>query len=393
MQRIYLDNNASTVIEPAVAEAMHQCHREGFVNPASQHQSGQKARRRLETLRSELLEMLGAKSTGMDADQLVFTSGGTESNNLALTGLAYLADGSLPDNKRLLISSIEHPSIDACATYLASLGFTIERLSVNADGVVQVDELEQLLRQPTRLVSVMSANNETGVIQPVAEIAQICRQHGALFHTDAVQVVGKLPVNFTAIDADALSFTAHKMHGPRGIGGLVLRNGVSPFPMLFGGFQQLGVRPGTEDVALVTGFTEAFRLFIRDIDRAERMEQLRDRLLKLIAGQLDDPAGVIVNGQHSLRVPHTLNLSFPGVNRQEFIMAADMQGLSVSTGSACASGSSDPSPILIAMGLEQEVIEGSIRISLSAQTTESEIDLAAERIVLIVNNLRRQKSR
>ena len=392
MQRIYLDNNASTVIDPAVAEAMHRCQLEGFVNPASQHQPGQKARRRLESMRSEILELMGANATGMDADRLVFTSGGTESNNLALAGLALMPDGSLPANNRILISAIEHPSIEACASYLGSRGFIVDRVGVTKDGVVKLDELKQKLQLPTWLVSVMLANNETGVIQPVTEIVRLCRQHGALIHTDAVQCVGKLPVSFTSLGVDALSLTAHKLHGPRGIGGLILGNDVTPFPMMFGGFQQVGFRPGTEDICLVTGLLESLKLFAVDSDRASRLEKLRDRIQATILEHLSGPGDVVINGRQSPRVPHTLNLSFPGVNRQEFIMAADMQGLSVSTGSACASGSSDPSPILIAMGLEKDVIEGSIRISLSAQTTAAEIDLAAERIIMIANNLRRQKS-
>ncbi len=387
MQQIYLDNNSTTTIDPAVAETMAECLAAGFVNPASQHQMGQAARRALEDSRTAILQLIGATPTSMEADQLIFTSGGTESNNLGLLGLSHQPDGSLPECRRVLVSSIEHPSISVAADLLQQQGWTVERIRVDSDGVIYLDHLDELLDQPARLVSVMAANNETGVIQPVAQIAERCQKAKALFHCDAVQALGKIPLDFYDVGCDAMTITAHKLHGPRGIGALVLRNGLTPFPAFFGGFQQQGIRPGTEDVCLARGFSKAVELAVSDLKkRARHMRTLRDRLQKELCEKC---TGVTVNGGDADRTPHTLNLSFSGINRQEFLLAADMNGLAVSTGSACASGSSDPSPVLLAMGLGSDVVEGSIRISFSARSTPVEMIRASDCIVNLVNNLRR----
>ena len=387
MNPIYLDNNSTTVIEPDVADTISQCMRDGFVNPASQHQMGQAARARLENSRSVILKLLGASDSGMQADSLIFTSGGTESNNLALMGLATNSDGTMPDCRRVLVSAIEHPSISVTADLLKQRGFEIEILGADADGVVDLDQTARLLEKPARLVSVMAANNETGVIQPVREIARLCRNAGSLFHCDAVQAVGKIPLSFADLDSDAMTITAHKFHGPRGIGGLVLKHGTNPFPNIFGGFQQQGIRPGTEDVCLAAGFAKAVELSITSLkSRASLMRELRDQLERSICDQIPDTT---INGGNVPRTPHTLNLSVPGINRQELLMAADMNGIAISTGSACASGSSDPSPVLVAMGLNSDVVEGSVRLSLSAKTTVSEIVDAADRITSLIKDLRR----
>ena len=386
MNSIYLDNNSTTAIDPDVVEAVSRCMSEGYVNPASQHQLGQKSRRRLEEIRTETLGLLGANDRGMTADSLVFTSGGTESNNLALTGLAFEKDGTKPVNDRIVVSSIEHPSVLAAAEYLSSQGFQVEKVTCCSNGQMDLDHLNLLLQQPTRLVSVMAVNHETGSIQPIKEISKLCRDTGVLVHCDAVQAVGKMPISFADLGIDALSFTAHKLHGPKGIGGLILRNKLNVFPRFFGGFQQQGWRPGTEDVCLATGMLIALRKFHGELEkRLERIRRLRDRMETRIKGNID----IRINGQESDRVPHTINVSFLGVSRQEFLMAADMNGIAISTGSACASGSSNPSPVLVAMGLPENVIEGAIRISLSAMTTEAEIDSATERIIRISKDLRR----
>ncbi len=385
MRQVYLDNNSTTRIDPVVAQAMSECWIKGHVNPASQHQSGQAARRRLGQIRNEILQLLGAHTSGMNADRLIFTSGGTESNNLALIGLAFEPDGSLPKVKRVLISAIEHPSIVAAGQYLTRHGFAVERIAVDGNGVIDLDDLANRLRTPVRLVSVMRVNNETGVIQPVREIAEQCRSNGVQLHSDAVQAVGRITVDVNELQVDALTFTAHKFHGPGGIGALILKKSAQPFPVLFGGFQQFGIRPGTEDICLATGMLVALRQFINSAEqRQNRIRALRDRLQTSICDQC---TAVVVIGGNAERVPHTLNLSFRGINRQEFLLAADMAGLAISSGSACASGSSEPSPVLLAMGLESEIVDGSIRISLSAQTTGEEIEWAIDRIRKISNRL------
>ncbi len=389
MNFIYLDNNSTTNIDPDVARQVNECMLAGYLNPASQHLAGQRSRRRLESLRCDILRLIGATYQGMQSDQLFFTSGGTESNNLAICGLAYDTYGKLPDNNRIIVSSIEHPSVLAIADYLSTVGFDVARVICHKSGLVDLQHLETLLQTPTRLASIMTVNHETGAIQPIKEVVKLCRKYGSLIHTDAVQAVGKIPVSFGNLGVDALSFTAHKLHGPKGIGALVLKHSLSLFPRLFGGFQQQGMRPGTEDVCLPTGLLASLENFTNDqVGRAERVLILRDELER----SLNENCDIVIHADQSHRVPHTSNVSFRGINRQEFLLACDLNGIGISTGSACASGSSEPSPVLGAMGLDKEVIESSVRISLSAFTSRPEVDLACERIINIYNNLRRLKS-
>ncbi len=380
MKRIYLDNNSTTPIDPAVAEAMAECYRAGYANPASQHESGRRARKRLEEAREGIGYLVGADLSSNDADQVVFTSGGTEANNLAIRGLAGQAAGNV------VISAIEHPSVVGAAEHLRHRGFEIRRLRVSRNGVVDLDHLQQMIDASTRVVSIMLGNNETGVLQPVAEAARLCKQARVPLHTDAVQVVGKLPVSFREVGVAALTLSAHKFHGPRGIGALILRPDVKLEPIMFGGFQQAGLRPGTEPVDLAVGMYEALRMWAEQGDqRARQMCELRDRLEQLLSSQLDC---CVINGAGAARLSHTSNISFLGLNRQALLMALDLAGVDCSTGSACASGSSEPSPVLLAMGCEKDVVEGSLRISLGAQTRREEIDEAATRIVLAVKKLR-----
>ena len=347
-----------------------------------------------------MAEILGANCVGMQTDQLILTSGGTESNNLALLGLAAAAKEKQTDPIRVLVSAIEHPSVIGAAEQLARLGYDVEKIPVDSNGVCCLDAFSQLIENDSAgaigLVSVMLANNETGAIQPVCEMAEICKtvrpgdsQHRIIFHTDAVQAVGKIPVSFSDLGVDALSFTAHKLCGPRGIGGLLVRHGLSPHPILLGGFQQMAIRPGTEDVALAAGMCQALELYDADPgSRFEHLVGLRDELQNNLMAEFDD---LVINSGNAERVPHTLNISFPGVDRQSFLMAADIAGLAISTGSACASGSSELSPVLLAMGLKKEIIEGSIRISLGVSTTADEIAETTARISKIVNVFRGRK--
>jgi len=372
MNSIYLDHNSTTPIDPSVAAAMADCYAAGYLNPASQHQQGQRARTELESIRTSIVRQLGGSFSGMETDTLIFTSGGTESNNLAVTGLA-MANSDVA--KRVVLSPVEHPSVLGVADYLKAHGFDVVTIPVDRNGVCQLDSLKSLLAEPTSLVSVQLANHETGVLQPVSEIAKLCRDQGVLSHTDAVQAVGKIPVDFRQLGVDALTLTAHKFHGPRGIGGLIVRHGVNLQPMLFGGFQQMGLRPGTEDVALVTGMHVALKLFLDDPERhSEHLSSLRDRLLGQLLAEIPE---ITVNGASAEKVPQTLNVSLSGVDRQAFLMAADMDGIAISTGSACASGSSEPSPVLMAMQADQATVEGAIRISVGRTTTTDDIDLAA----------------
>ncbi len=391
MNPIYLDHNSTTPIDPRVVDTIADVLKAGFLNPASQHREGQRARRELESLRTKIIDLLGGQSRGMQADQLIITSGGTESNNLALIGLARQSSAKIDptgqSKSRVLVSAIEHPSIIGAAEALQREGFEVEHIRVDSNGVVCLADLESRLKgssaSPVTLVSIMLANNETGVIQPVSLAAALCHEHSASLHTDAVQMVGKLPVNFSAIGCDAMSFTAHKLHGPRGIGGLVLKHGLVVDPILFGGFQQMAMRPGTEDVALLAGMFRAIEIAGEDPDRATRMSQFRNLLESKLLERFD----MTINGRAATRMPHTSNVSFAGIDRQAFLMAADIEGLAISTGSACASGSSELSPVLLAMKANNDVVQGSIRISLGATTTNAEIEEAIIRISSIVEKL------
>ena len=373
-ETIYLDSCATTPLLEAVAHAMHEVRLRGMANPASQHEPGRQARRILEESRVRIAELLGAETRGMTADRLILTSGGTEANTIALRGLA-------PEpGSRVLISSIEHPSMMATAEQMAASGWKIDTIRVDQNGLLDLDHARHLLAdgpQPA-LVSVMLGNNETGVLQPIRELAELCTEHETLLHTDAVQAVGKIPVNFRELGAMALTFAPHKFHGPLGIGGLLLRDGVAPRAQLFGGFQQGGLRPGTESVELAVGARVALEQWASEGERcSNRIASLRNRLESGIL-EIEPRAQVI--GRQVERLPHVSCLAFEGFDRQSLAMALDLAGIACSTGSACASGSSEPSPVLVAMDLAPELLGGAIRLSLSSLTTEAEIDRAIELI-------------
>jgi cysteine desulfurase len=386
---IYLDHNATTPLLPEVAEAMRACWAEPCLNPASQHEFGRAARRILEDARDRIGELLGAASN----DRVLFTSGGTEANNLAIRGVLPLppgegrGEGAL--SRSLIVSALEHPSVATLADELQRRGHTVVSLAVAADGAIQTDSLRNLLRPESSVVAAMLGQNETGVLQPVRELAAICNEHNVPLHTDAAQVVGKLPVNFRDLGVATMTVAAHKFHGPVGIGALIVRHDIKLQPQLFGGFQQAGLRPGTESVALAVGMRRALELWHAQRDeRASRMRDLRDRFERaILAGY---PAAVVI-GVSAERLPHTSNIAFVGLNRQALFMALDQSGVACSTGSACASGSSEPSPSLIAMGFDEAVISSSLRFSLGATTTADDIDEATRRILHCCNNLRRAK--
>jgi cysteine desulfurase len=376
---IYLDYNSTTPLLDEVAAAMAEWQTARFGNPSSQHAIGRRARQALEQARDEIGRMLGAQLAGSSRDRVIFTSGGTEANNLALLGMVRFADPDVPPGEAI-ISAIEHHSVTAVAELLERRGWTIHRLGVTRDGVVDPATLDGRLNERTRFVSVMLANNETGVIQPVAEIARRCRALGVPMHTDAAQIVGKLPVDFRALGVAALTVAAHKFHGPLGIGALVIRHDLELQPLVIGGFQQEGLRGGTESVALAVGMHAALAAWERDKQaRAERLRTLRDRLEARL--QEGYGGGVVINGAGAQRLPHTSNVALVGLNRQALVMALDLAGVACSTGSACASGSSEPSRTLLAMDCDPEVLAASVRFSLGATTTAEEIDEAAGRIL------------
>ncbi|HEX3998631.1 MAG TPA: cysteine desulfurase family protein [Pirellulales bacterium] len=397
---IYLDHNSTTPILPEALAAMVECQQSVYGNPESQHQLGRQARHVLEEAREGIAALLGAAAAGRQPDRLIFTSGGTEANNLALFGMA----GSAATGT-LVVSAIEHPSVARPAEALARRGWHIERIGVSSAGVVELEQFaaalvkaDPALKQSTgqssiskrpRFASVMLANNETGVLQPIEQLAELGRAAKVLLHTDAAQTVGKVPVDFRRLGVAALSCAAHKFHGPRGIGALLLRGDVPLEPLHWGGFQQYGLRPGTESVALAVGMHVALACFQREqLDRVARIARLRDRFEGAIRSNWPTATihGISEDGNEATvqRLPGTSNISFPGYDRQALQMALDLAGVACSTGSACASGSREPSPTLTAMGLPESQVQSSLRFSLGATTTEADIALAAERILSVL---------
>ncbi|WP_442483508.1 cysteine desulfurase family protein [Aeoliella sp. SH292] len=386
---VYLDNNATTPIAPEVVEAMAEAMRARYANPASQHEAGRTARRVIERARERIVELLGGQTGGRTPDRLIFTSGGTEANNLALFGLAAIAERHHPGPHQLVVSPIEHPSVTAATDQLAPRGWKVDRLSVDSSGRILPESLAEVAGENLRIVAAMLGNNETGVLQPIAELAGLAAARGAALHTDAVQAVGKIDVQFGELGATTLSFTAHKFHGPLGIGGLLVKGDTQLSPQLFGGFQQAGLRPGTESVPLVVGMLTALELWHAERqERYQHLASLRDQFELQICADL--PYARVV-GQGAERLPHTSNIAFVGLDRQALFVALDMAGVACSTGSACASGSSEPSPVLMAMGCEEGVIRGSLRFSFGRFSTPQEVADGARRILLACKNLERAK--
>jgi cysteine desulfurase len=374
MERIYLDNNATTPVLPEVWKAMRPYQTDVYGNPASAHHAGRRARQALEDARERTASLLGAH-----ADEVIFTSGATEANNLAIFGLAGDASG------HVISSPIEHPCVIEPIRHLADAGFEVAWLAVDEDGIVRPETLPSFLRANTRLVCIMLANHETGAVQPIASlVGQV--PAGTAFHCDAAAAVGKIPVSFGDLGVTSLTVSAHKFHGPKGIGALLLRRSTNMLPRLFGGHQQQGRRPGTEPVDLAVGLAAALELACRDARaRTEHIGRLRSLLLDQLRSNV---APIVVNGPVTGALPATLNVSFPGCPAESLLMNLDLAGIACSTGSACSSGSLLPSPVLQAMGVPDRVLRSALRLSFSALLTEAAMEEAARRIVMVVKRLR-----
>jgi cysteine desulfurase len=375
MDPIYLDNNATTELLPAAWDAMRPFLTAVYGNPASAHTAGRRARQALEDARERLAALLDA-----GPDEVIFTSGATEANNLAVFGLA----GDPPG--RLLASPVEHPSVSEPLRQLAAAGFALDLLPVDREGIVPVGALAERLAPDTRLVSVMLANHETGAVQPVRALVEALAGR-APCHCDAVQAVGKLPVSFHDLGVTSLSLSAHKFHGPKGVGALLLRRGARLRPRTWGGHQQRGLRPGTEPVALAVGMAVALEHAHREAqERHAHVRTLRGRFLD----HLQAHAAPVVRNGPADGVPHTLNLSFPGLQAETLLIRLDLAGVACSAGSACSSGSLLPSPVLRAMGVPDDVLRSALRFSLSHLLSVVQIDEAARRVADVVTRLRRQ---
>lgn len=364
MRHVYLDHNATTPILPEVLEVMLQCCRSDFGNPSSVHQYGRKTRVRIDEARDRVADMLGAPAASIS-----FCSGGTEANNTILKGVAAARK---EHGRHLVTSGIEHPAVlDTCA-YLAQQGYAVTYVPVNEHGVVEPNAVREALTDETILVSIMHANNEVGTVQPIANIARMVHDRGILMHTDAVQTFGKMPLKVDELGVDFLSFSGHKLYAPKGIGGWYGRSQTTLLPLIHGGHQERGWRSGTENVAGIVALGEACSIASRDMQGEwERQEQLRQRLEHSI---LELIPGVRIQGADTARLPNTSNVAFAGVEGETLLMSLDLQGVAISTGSACSSGSLEPSHVLQAIGVPETYLYGALRFSLGRTTTLEDIE-------------------
>ena len=377
--RIYLDHNATTPVDPAAAEAMARALKDLFGNASSVHYYGQQAKAAIDVARSAVAELIGAGPS-----EIIFTSGGTESDNFAIRGAAEAIE--VTGRTHLIASGIEHEAVINTLKLLGRRGWKTTLLPLDASGIVSPERLREAMTDETALVSIMHANNEIGTIQPIAELAQIARARGALFHTDAVQSAGKIPVSVRALGVDLLSVSGHKFYGPKGVGALWVKRGVRLSPLLAGGKQERNRRAGTENVPGVIGMGAAATRGLERIGtEAARLSALRNRLE---AGILSSVSNTEVNGAHEPRVPNTSNVSFERIEAESLLIALDLEGVAVSTGSACSSGTLEPSHVLKAMGLSSHRAQNSIRFSLGAANTEEEIDRVIAILPKIVAKLR-----
>lgn len=375
---IYADNAATTKINPEALQAMTACASEVYGNPSSLHTAGQKAAEVLQKAREEIAECLGA-----DFREIYFTSGGTEADNQAILSAARF--GERKGKKHIISSSIEHHAVLHTLQKLEKEGFAITLLDVGPGGIVDPKELESAIREDTALVTIMYANNEIGTLQPVEELVQVCHRHGVLFHTDAVQAVGHVPIHVHDQQMDMLSLSAHKFHGPRGIGVLYVKKGAPIFNLMEGGAQERNRRPGTENLPAIVGMSRALKDKLNTMEEEEnKVRKLRDRLIE----GLEQIPHARLNGDKEKRLPGNINFCFEGIEGESLLLLLDSKGIAASSGSACTSGSLDPSHVLLALGLPHEVAHGSLRLTLCGENTEEEIEYMIKTIPEVIDYLR-----
>lgn len=382
MRRIYLDNAATTAVSPEVVEAMLPFFTQAYGNASSIHGHGREAKRAIENARRQVMKSLNAAHP----QEIYFTAGGSESDNWAIKAVALQHERG-----HIITTAIEHHAVLHTCQWLEKRGFDVTYLPVDEFGQVTAAEVEKALRPDTILVSVMAANNEVGTIQPIGEIGKLCRERGVLFHTDAVQAVGALPIDVQAMHIDLLSLSGHKLHGPKGVGALYIRKGVRIEPLLHGGAQERGYRAGTENVPGIVGLGKAVEMAYANLaDNAARMTALRDQLVR---GLMDRVPGARLNGHPTERLPNNVNMSFDGVEGEALLLRLDLVGVAGSSGSACTSGALDPSHVLLALGLTPAEANGALRLTLGTDTTEEEIAAVLDILPPIVEDLRRMTRR
>ncbi|MBW2669345.1 MAG: cysteine desulfurase NifS [Deltaproteobacteria bacterium] len=377
MSEIYVDNNATTQVSPEVLEEMLPYFNEFYGNPSSMHTFGGKVEHKITEARARIASLLGASS-----EEIIFTSCGTESDSTAIRSVIL----SNPDKKHILTSRVEHPAVKNLYEYLSKNGYRVTFVPVDRKGRLDLDYLYENLGDDTALVSIMWANNESGVIFPIEEISKVVREKGIVFHTDAVQAVGKFPIDLKAIDIDMFSLSGHKLHGPKGVGALYVRRGTKYTPFIIGGHQEKGRRGGTENVASIIGLGKACELAAAHLsDNNNQVKQLRDKLENEILKRVSN---TIINGDRNNRLPNTTSIAFEYVEGESILLMMDEFGICASSGSACTSGSLEPSHVLRAMGVPFTAAHGSIRFSLSKYNTEEEIDFIIEKLPPIIERLR-----
>ena len=380
MQRIYLDNNATTMLDPSIKALMEPYFCEKFGNPNSLHKYGTETHPAI----AEAIEKLYKGIDADDNDDIIITSCATESNNWGIKGV-YFDEIVKKGKKHIVTTEVEHPAVRATCSFLESLGVQVTYLPINAQGTITTEQVREALREDTALVSIMWANNETGLIFPIEEIGALCRQKGVLFHTDAVQAIGKIPVSVKKANVDFLSFSAHKFHGPKGVGGLYIRKGVELTPLLHGGEHMRGRRSGTLNVPYIIGMGEAMKLATDYLDfELTQVRKLRDRLEDALLSIPD----VFVVGTRENRVPNTTLISVRGIEGEAMLWDLNKAGIAASTGSACASEDLEANPVMVAIGADKELAHTAIRISLSRFTTSEEIDYTIEVFKKAVGRLR-----
>ena len=375
---VYADNAATTPVHAKAAEAMLACLKEEYGNPSSLHTVGQRAKELLDQARADVAACLGA-----GAREIYFTGGGSEADNQALLTGAML--GAKKGKTHLITTAFEHHAVLHAMKRLEKQGFTVTYLDVHEDGVVRPEDVAAALTEDTALVSVMLVNNEIGTLQPVAEIAKLCHEKGVLVHTDAVQAVGHIPVDVKALEVDMLSLSGHKFHAPKGVGALYCRKGIRPEILIEGGAQEFGRRGGTENLPGIVAMAAALKEATENLDR--EMDQVTALREKLIAGLETIPHSRL-NGNRTLRCPGTVNFCFEGIEGESLLLLLDAKGVAASSGSACTSGSLDPSHVLLALGLPHEIAHGSLRLSLTADNTEAEVDHILSVVPEVVSYLR-----
>lgn len=378
MRMVYLDHNATTPVHPQVLDAMRPYFTEKFGNASSIHQSGREAKAALEDARLKIAALLGCKSS-----EIYFTSGGTESDNFGIKGVAFV---NRIKGRHIITSSIEHHAVDVSCKFLEKEGFEVTYLPVDSEGIVDPDDLKKALRKDTILITVMHANNETGVIQDLKSLISVARDAGILFHTDAVQATGKIPYSVEDLGCDLLSISAHKLYGPKGVGLLFIRSGTKIQPWNEGGGHERGRRAGTENVAGAVGLAAAMEIAARDMQsETEKMKSMTARFFRLVEERIPD---IKLNGSLERRVPNTLNISFRAAEGEAMILSLDLKGIMVSSGSACTSGATEPSHVLKAMGVPPEMAQGSIRFSFGRSNQEGDVEYVVDILEKEVRRLR-----